>query len=101
MSDFRLNYVGVGEMLRSTEMVAEMARRAELVKAAAEIAAPYDQNSPGPHYKDEFIVEVTDHGGIHGDRAEAAVTNTSGHALAVEFQDGYRTLGRALDAARR
>ena len=99
MSDFRLNYAGVGELLRSTEMVAEMARRAELVKAEAEVTAPYDPQSAGPHYKDEFFVEVTDHGGIHGDRAEAAVTNNSDHALLVEYLNGDRTLGRALDAA--
>jgi hypothetical protein len=99
VSGFRLNYAGLGGVLRSAEMVAEMARRAELVKAQAEATAPYRASDPDPHYQDEFSVEVTDHGGVHGDRAEASVVNSSEHAYLVEFLNGDRTLGRALDAA--
>jgi hypothetical protein len=99
MTSLKLDFVGIGEMLRAPYMVAEMGRRAELVKIEAEATAPFDPSPDGPHYKDQFHVEVTDHGGVHGDRAEGAVTNDSEHAFFVEFLNGDRTLGRALDAA--
>lgn len=102
---FTPSYTGIGDMLRSPEMVAEMVKRMERVKAKAELTAPYDPNSTdGTHYKDSFHVESTDHGGEHHDRAEATCYNDDNAAVFVEFlpvKNGppHRTLGRALDAA--
>lgn len=105
MAGFVPSYVGIGEMLRADYMVAEMGARMERVKVEAEATAPYDPNSTdGDHYKDDFHVEVTDHGGVHHDRAEASCINTNNAAVFVEFGNGVggppqRTLGRALHAA--
>lgn len=114
MTKYRHNYEAFGAaVLRSPEMLAEMARRAEAVKAVAASTAPFDPSSPdGTHYKDSFRVEVVDHGGVHHDRAEGRVINDDPAAFFIEFgtvhesKDGkvgrtpkHRTLGRALDSA--
>jgi hypothetical protein len=105
MAGFKLDRLGLGEYLRSSEMEAEMRIRAERVKAEAERTAPYDPNSTdGTHYRDSFHVESTTHGGYHHDRAAAYVINDDNAAVFVEFLDQkngppHRTLGRALHAA--
>lgn len=102
MSTFHSSYAGIGDMLTAEFMQAEMRRRAEKVKAAAEATAP-DAPPYGVGYKYEFEVES----GIRAEltrRAYGRVRNRSRHAMWVEFggrnTPKYRTLGRALDAAK-
>lgn len=104
MGDFQASYRGIGELLRSAEMEAEMVRRAEKVKAAAEAIAPYDPDSTdGTHYKDAFRVESTRRGGLHQDRAAASVVNDDDAAFFIEFGNRNiprkRVLGNAMHAA--
>lgn len=104
MSDYRPSYEGIGELLTSEFMQAEMLRRAERVKAQAEATAP-DAPPYGEGYKYEFKVS----GGIKVSkegtrRAVGTVTNESDHALWVEYggqnTPAHRILGRALNAAK-
>lgn len=104
MSTFRGSYKGIGELLCAPFIEAEMLRRAEKVKATAEAIAP-DAVPLGVGYKYEFKVESgvrARKGGRHR-RAYARVSNSSLHAIYVEYGGGntpkHRTLGRALDAA--
>lgn len=84
---FKMSRKGVGELLRSPGVEADMLRRAELIKAAAETIAPV--GGPGdPHagaYKDSFKVSSRKRGGRRKDRATATVTNTSAYARWVEY----------------
>lgn len=99
MSSFKASYRGIGEMLRSPAMQAEMLRRAEKIKARAEATAPAESGE----YKASFEIES---GVKHGktSRAYALIRNTSDHAAAVEFgwknTPRHRTIGKALDAAK-
>lgn len=79
-------------------MKAEMVRRAEKVKAAAEADAPVYTG----RYKDSFKIES----GIRDEptrRAYARVENDSPEAVYVEFgtknNEAHHTLQRALEAA--
>lgn len=99
MGAYRKSYRGIGEMLTSPFMQAEMARRAELVKAEAIATAPEDTGE----YKSKFEVES----GIQHRktaRAYARVMNTDDKALWLELGTGdtprFRTLGKALGAAK-
>jgi hypothetical protein len=105
MGRFSADYHGIGELLNSAEVEAEMVRRAELLMAAAVASAPFDAKDRDlAHYKDSFHLEHGKHRGVHHDRAEAAVVNDSPHAVYVEYGTGdtpkHRTLGHAIDAAR-
>lgn len=99
------DYEAFGEaVLCSPEMVAEMHRRAERVKDAAEATAPVYEQGPHPgRYKESF--EVTS-GVKEGKtrRAYGRVTNTAPEAIYVEYGNTntprHRTLGHALDAAK-
>jgi hypothetical protein len=104
MGNFKGNYRGLGELLKSPEMEAEMLRRAEAVKARAESTAPFDPKSrDGTHYRDAFRVESSRDGGQHHDRAVARVVNDDPAAFQIEYGTSdtprHRTLGKALDAA--
>lgn len=103
MATFKPSYTGIGEMIRSPEVRAEMVRRAEKVKAQAEATAPYDAKST-THYKDAFHVTSTSRGGKDKDRAAATVVNDDAAAFFIEWGNAnitkHRTLGRALDAAK-
>lgn len=96
---FRASYRGIGRMIRSPEMRAEMRRRAEKVKAAAEATAPVDSGE----YKASFKVTSGARGGFRKDRAYGRVTNTAPHAFYVEYGTSstraHHTLRRALRAA--
>jgi hypothetical protein len=99
-ADFRPDHRGVGEMLRSQFMQDEMLRRAEIIKARAEVIAPVDEKGPHPgRYKASFHTRVSARGGATNDRAEAVVYNDSPEAIYVEFAswgaEPYRTLARA------
>jgi hypothetical protein len=102
---FKPNHAGIGEMLRSDFMEAEMARRAGKVLAVCEATAPYDPAIDGDvHYRDQFRVESTRAGGVHKDRAEATVINDHPASFQIEMGTGdtpkHRTMGRAIDAAK-
>lgn len=95
---FKMDPVGIGEMLRSAEMQAEMHRHADRGKEFAEATAPIDPTSTdGPHYKELFRVE--DH--PKEDRARASLVNDDPAALWIEFgtsdTPAHHTLTRALD----
>lgn len=96
---FRASYGGIGKMIRSPQMQAEMRRRAEKVKAAAEAASPIESGE----YKGSFRVTSGARGGLKKDRAYGRVTNTSSHAFYVEYGNSkvsaHHTLRRALRAA--
>jgi len=104
MGTFRASFEGIGTMLCSPEMQAEMRRRAEKVKAAAEAMAPFDPGSKdGTHYKDSFTVESGVREGKTR-RAYGRVTNDDPAAFYIEWgtkdTPRFRVLGRALDHAR-
>lgn len=114
-STYTSSYEGVGEMLRSDFMQAEMGRRAQAVMDQAIATAPvYTGTGRDPHrgrYKDSFSMHTTDHGGWKGDRAAGVVTNSSEEAVFVEYssthptedgvrvQQGHHTMLNALQAA--
>lgn len=106
MTGFDPSYAGIGELLKSPEMVAAMVAKAELVKAEAEATAPFDAKAKdGTHYRDAFAVSARRDGGYEHDRAEAIISNDDAAALWVELgskhNPAHHTLGRALDAAGR
>lgn len=84
---FRMSRKGVGQLLRSPMVRAEMVRRAEIIKAVAEGIAPV--GGPGdPHsglYKKSFYVRSTSRGGRNNDRAMAFVGNRAPYARWVEY----------------
>lgn len=98
---FRGDFHGIGEMLNSAEMQADMLRRANAGAAFAESVAPYDAKTDGTHYRDAFEVTSGALGGVHHDRAYATLSNTDGAALWVEIGSknnaAHHVLGRALD----
>jgi hypothetical protein len=102
---FSPSYRGLGELLRSEAMEAEMVRRAEKVKARFEATAPVDETGPHPgRLRDSARVESSRAGGLKHDRAVATVVVEAPEAFYAEFGNRnvprHRTLGRALDAAR-
>lgn len=103
VSTYKPSYSGVGEMLRSGFLQAEMRARAERVAAVAEATAPFDvKDRDGSHYRDAFEVES---GVRHAKttRAYGRVRNTNEAAVAVEFGNKntpeHATLRKALNAA--
>jgi HK97 gp10 family phage protein len=104
MSQYRPSYDGIGQMLVAKFMQAEMLRRAEKVKAAAEATAP-DAPPIGEGYKYDFHASAGIKRSKDGKRrAVGRVTNDSDHAVFVEYggqnTPAHRTLGRALNAAK-
>lgn len=98
-TNVRINYRGVGEMLCSPWMVAEMHRRAERVAERARVTAP--------HSSGQFAASFEVSSGIRQARTRRAygrVTNTDPAARYIEFgtedTPAHRTLGRALAAAK-
>ena len=104
MGGFQPSYVGIGEMLVSGDMQAEMLRRVSKMKAAAEADAPYDATDrDGDHYRDHFHVEA----GVREGRTRRAfgrLENDSPVAVLVEFgsvhNPAHHTVLRSIDAAR-
>ena len=100
-ASFKMSRKGVGELLRSDFIEAEMLRRAEVIKAIAESIAPIG-GAGDPHpglYKSSFKVSSTSRGGRKKDRATAAVYNTTHYAPSVEYgnknSSGHHVLLRA------
>jgi len=105
MARFDADFSGIGDMLCSPEMQADMRARAERVAARAEATAPYDADSKdGTHYRDAFSVESGVRGAGKSRRAYGEVVNSDPAAFPIEHGTSktpkHRTLGRALDAAK-
>ena len=84
---FKMRRVGVGELLRSPMIRADMVRRAEAIKALGEALAPVG-GAGDPHpgqYKASFYVTSTTHGGRRRNRATATVGNSAPYARWVEY----------------
>jgi hypothetical protein len=104
MGTFRVDYKGIGDMLTSPGMQADMHRRAEAVKAEAEATAPV---YPGPDRRVGTSGRFAVSSGVRTGRSRRAfgrVTNDAPEAFFVEYgtrnNPRHRTLGRALDAAK-
>lgn len=97
MATFNANFEGIGKMLKSPEMQAEMERRAGKAKDLAETIAPFDEHD-GDHYKDHFGVEARP----RHDRACAALVNDDPAAFQIEYgtrhNEAHHTLLRSIDA---
>ncbi len=84
---FKMSKKGVGQLLKSRMIQADMLYRAERIADAAVSIAPVGGPSdPHPgHYKSSFVVTTTARGGRRKDRATATVTNTAYYARFVEY----------------
>jgi len=105
MARFDADFSGIGDMLCSPEMQADMRARAERVAARAQATAPYDADSKdGTHYRDAFSVESGVRGAGRSRRAYGEVSNDDAAAFQIEHgtkkTPKHRTLGKALDAAK-
>jgi hypothetical protein len=103
MSRFDASYSGIGKMIRSDWMLAEMGRRGGNVMAQAIATAPVGKRPRDPHpgrYKASFEMLLNNRGGIHHDRAEAKVLNTAFEGVFIEYghegAEPYHTLLHAL-----
>lgn len=83
-----LNSRGMGRLLRSTGVRANLDSRAQRVAARARSTAPVDTGD----YREQIDVES-----VTTDRAVARIVARASHSLAVEAKT--RNLGAALDAA--
>ncbi|MET9950154.1 HK97 gp10 family phage protein [Streptomyces sp. NPDC006339] len=84
---FKMSKRGVGQLLRSDMILAEMVRRAEVIKGVAQGIAPVG-GPADPHrglYKDSFFVQPVRRGGRRRDRAVAIVGNTAPYGAHVEY----------------
>lgn len=104
MRGYRHDHRAFGEhVLNASWMEAAMRSRAERVMTKAIAIAPVDQTAQD-HYRDHFSVDSGIHGGLNEDRAYGRVVNDHPNARLLEFgtedTPRFRTLGKALDAAR-
>ncbi|MEV7840180.1 HK97 gp10 family phage protein [Streptomyces albidoflavus] len=84
---FKMSRKGVGQLLRSPMIRAEMERRAALIEAVAVSISPVGgpgDPSPG-QYKASWSTTSTTRGGRNRDRATATVRNSSYYARWVEY----------------
>jgi hypothetical protein len=85
---FKMSRRGVGELLRSEMIEAEMVRRANIIKSVAEGIAPEGVPPGDPHpgfYRASVIVTSTRRGGVRRNRATATAINTAYYARWVEY----------------
>lgn len=85
---FRMSTRGVGELLRSPMVEAEMLRRAEVIRGVAESISPVGAAAWDPHpglYKSSWHVSSTRRGARRRDRATATVWNSAPYARWVEY----------------
>jgi len=83
---FKMKRKGVGELLRSPEIQAEMLRRAEVIKGVAVATSPvYLRGADAGRYKRSWETDSTSRGGRRRDRAVAKVRNTAYYARWVEY----------------
>lgn len=79
---------GVGQLLRSPMIEAEMLRRAEVIKDTAVAISPVGTSAWDPHpghYKTSWHTSSTARGGRRRDRATAKVWNSAYYARWVEY----------------
>ena len=84
---FRMSRRGVGQLLKSRMIQADMLHRAERIEDAAIALAPVG-GPADPHpgrYKASFYVTTTARGGRRRDRATATVGNSAYYARWVEY----------------
>lgn len=106
-STVTFSYAGIGEMLRSEWMEADMRERAQrMMDFAVSIAPVYAGKGGDSHrgrYKASFHVTSTRHGGFRHDRAAGVLTNDAPEAVFAEFgtsrQAAHHVLRRSLHAA--
>ena len=96
MITYRHNSAGMIALLLSPGVKADLERRANAVKAAAESDSSWDQQVSGVPGDETIPYRVKVE--RHGDRNVAMVTASHPAAAAVEAK--HRVLGRAIDAAR-
>lgn len=89
-SQFRLSRGAMEALLLSPGVVADLARRAEAIKATAESTAPRDSGALAASHRVEIDAS--------GDRARVRVTANVPYAARVAADSGY--LGAALSAGR-
>ncbi|MHC3427176.1 HK97 gp10 family phage protein [Streptomyces sp. DT18] len=84
---FKMRRRGIGQLLRSPMIRAEMERRAALIEAAAVALSPVGgAGDPTPgHYKGSWSTSSTSRGGRRRDRATATVRNSAYYARWVEY----------------
>ncbi|MET7687949.1 HK97 gp10 family phage protein [Streptomyces sp. NPDC005483] len=83
---FKMKRKGVGELLRSPGMQAEMLRRAKVIEGVAIALSPVDERSPDPgHYQRSWSTDSTPRGGRRRDRAVGYVRNSAYYARWVEY----------------
>lgn len=86
---FKMKRKGVGQLLRSPMIQAEMLRRAEVIKDVAVSISPVDVGGPHPgHYKESWEADSTSRGGRNRDRAVGYVRNSAYYARWVEYGNG-------------
>ncbi|MGV9888389.1 HK97 gp10 family phage protein [Streptomyces sp. NPDC003395] len=84
---FKMRRAGVGELLRSDMIQAEMVRRAEVIKDVAVALSPVGgAGDPHPgHYRESWTVTSQKRGGRRRNRATATVRNAAYYARWVEY----------------
>jgi hypothetical protein len=85
---FKMRNAGVGELLRSPGVQAEMLRRANVIKGIAESISPVGDAARDPHpgqYKASWRTSSRARGGQRKNRATATVWNFAPHARFVEY----------------
>ncbi|MGQ5576331.1 HK97 gp10 family phage protein [Streptomyces sp. ECR3.8] len=84
---FKMKRKGVGELLRSDMVRADLVRRAERIKSAAVAISPVGEadDEDRTRYKDNWEVNSTRRGGRRRDRAVAYVRNPTYYARWVEY----------------
>lgn len=90
---YKPDYAGTNKLMNGPEMQVMLRSAAEKGRIFAIGISPERTGE----YLRSFEIETKAHGGVHGDRAEATLTNTSPHAGHVEWQDGYHVLARTAD----
>lgn len=90
---YRADFAAFRRFMNGPEIQAVMVAVAEKGKAYAEQISPVQSGE----YKGSFHVEPVDHAGRRGDRAGARLFNDDPKSAAVEWHDGKRVLGRAVD----
>lgn len=84
---FKMNRKGVGQLLRSEMVRADLVRRAGVIQSIAQATSPVG-GAGDPHpgeYKASWKTDSTLRGGRRRDRAVAVVRNTAFYARWVEY----------------
>lgn len=88
LQGFKLDHAGVGKVLKSKDVRAELTRRAEKVLAQAKSTAPVATG----YYRDSLELEQDT-----TDRAVVRIVTLASYGMVIESETG--NLARAIDAA--